>query len=101
SIGISQSAEVEIPLISVVLIEREVRVFFFGGLKQRRVFKPVTQTKRSIVMEIIVHKHVIRGCLLARRLQGRMRLQQSLSHKPSRIGNAPDSDLAVVVGNVL
>ena len=58
-VGIGERAQLQIPLVGVVFIELEVKVFI-RRFHQRGILKSVAETKRAIMMEVVSQKHVLR-----------------------------------------
>ena len=100
-ICIRERTQPEIPLIGVVRIELEIRVLFLRGLQQRGIFEAIAEAKGAVVMEVVAQKHVCRAGLLGCCFQRRMGVEQGHCGCPPCIRDAADSDLPVVIADVV
>ncbi len=99
-IHVGERSEPQEPIIDVVSAEREEGVGF-GSLFHEGILKPVTETERSVVVEIIAQEHVGRGSLLGGRFHRRMSLDRPHDSRPAAVRNAEHPGAAIVVRDVL
>ena len=100
-VDVRERTEIEIPLVSIVRFEIEMRIRVLIGLLHDRVFKVVALAQRAEAVVVVVHPLIDGRGLLADRLQRRMRMKQRERSGQAIVGDAVHPDLAVVVRDIL
>ncbi len=105
-IDIRKRLKVEEEAVSIGRVSREVVGPLGGGLGSRLAedvheVEHVRQKERAVVMEVVADEPVGDGRLRRDSLERGMRVNGSHGGVEARIGDAPDADASIVVGNVL
>ena len=100
-VDVGELAKPQIPGVSIIDIEIEIRVLVLVRLLEHRVLDGVALAQRTVAMHVVVHPLVDGRCLLADRLERRVRLEQRHPGGHPIVRDAVHPNFAIVVGDVL
>src|ERR1700722_246966 len=90
-VDVRQWSEVQVPLVRIPLLKREVRVTKLVAFLHNRVLKIVTQAQRAVAVIVVVHPLIDRGRALADGFQSRMGVKQRRAGRVTTVGSPPDA----------
>ena len=85
----------QIPVVGVEVVELKFEIGLVR-FHHRRVFEPIAQPERAVVMKVVTQKHVRRRSLLRNGSQRRMRLQHPHHRQPPAVRNPQEPHAPIV-----
>src|SRR5579872_3984625 len=100
-VDVRQGTETQVPLVSIIAVEREMDILRLAAFQHGCVFEAITEPESAVVVEVVAQELIGRRGLFGNRLQVWVWMQKRHGGEPASVGGTEHSNLSVVVGDMM